>query len=142
MTEHDREIDMEITDVIVDCADPHRLAQFWAELLGRSIGGSKGPYVWLQRTDGGLGVGFQKVAEAKQGKNRFHLDIATSDLVAGMRRIEGLGGHRVEGFESGGFLVMADPEGNEFCLIPSAPFELDENGTTDYLDQVDLTSAS
>src|SRR3954466_69156 len=43
----------EIVDVIFDCSDPNRVASFWAEVLGRAIAGSKGPYVWLERVDGG-----------------------------------------------------------------------------------------
>ena len=54
------------------------------------------------------------------------------------RRIEELGGRRIGGYESGGFLVMADPEDNEFCVIPDQPFNLDELGRADYLDTLDL----
>jgi hypothetical protein len=53
-------------------------------------------------------------------------------------RIEALGGSRVDGYEAGGFLVMADPEGNEFCVIPVAPFHFDEDGRADYLDNLDI----
>src|SRR5258708_7759910 len=66
----------EIADIIIDCLDPVRLAAFWADLLGRQVEGSKGPYVWLQRPAGAAGVGFQKVTEPKTGKNRVHLDIS------------------------------------------------------------------
>jgi predicted enzyme related to lactoylglutathione lyase len=131
------EADFEILDIIIDCADPHRLGAFWAEVLGRPVDGSKGPYVWLARPPGAVGVGFQKVAEPKVEKNRVHLDIAANDLVGAKARIEKLGGRRVHGYESGGFLVMADPEGNEFCLIPVEPFEFDECGRTNYLDGLD-----
>src|SRR5437667_11883625 len=124
----------EIADIIIDCSDPQRLASFWADLLGRPIEGRKGPYVWLQRCQGAPGVGFQQVAEPRTGKNRVHVDIAMPDLIDAMRRIEALGGRRVDGYEDGGFLVMADPEGNEFCLIPLAPFHFDERGRAAYLD--------
>ena len=123
----------EICDVIVDCADPERLAAFWAELLGRPVAGRKGPYVWLQHTPNAVGLGFQRVAEPKRGKNRVHIDISVADLTAAPARIEALGGRRVEGYESGGFLVMADPEGNEFCVLPAAEFEVDEEGNASYL---------
>jgi predicted enzyme related to lactoylglutathione lyase len=131
------EADFEIVDVIIDCADPNRLGAFWADVLGRRVDGSKGPYVWLERSPGAIGFGFQKVAEPKVEKNRVHLDIAVNDLVEAKARIEELGGRRVHGYESGGFLVMADPEGNEFCLVPVEPFEFDESGRTDYLDGLD-----
>jgi predicted enzyme related to lactoylglutathione lyase len=131
------DFDFEIADVIIDCADPNRLAAFWADVLSRRIEGRKGPYVWLERAPGAIGVGFQRVTEPKTTKNRVHLDIAVSDLVGAKARIEDLGGRRVHGYERGGFLVMADPEGNEFCLVPSESFEFDESGRADYLDELD-----
>jgi hypothetical protein len=72
----------------------------------------------LERSPGAIGIGFLKVLEPKVEKNRVHLDIAVRDLVGAKARIEELGGRRVHGYESGGFLVMADPEANEFCLVP------------------------
>jgi predicted enzyme related to lactoylglutathione lyase len=131
--------DFEIADIIIDCADPSRLASFWADILGRQIAGNKGPYVWLERSPGAIGVGFQQVTEPKANKNRVHFDVAVRDLVGATARIEALGGRLVPGYESGGFLVMADPEGNEFCLIPVEPFEFDESGHADYLDGLDVT---
>jgi predicted enzyme related to lactoylglutathione lyase len=128
----------EISDIIIDCSDPHRVASFWADVLGRPVDGHKGPYVWLQRTTGAVGMGFQRVTERKAGKNRVHVDISVRDLTVAKTRIEALGGRRVDGYERGGFLVMADPEGNEFCLVPAAPFTFDEDGRTDYLDNLDM----
>jgi predicted enzyme related to lactoylglutathione lyase len=129
--------DFNLVDIIFDCSDPSRLASFWSAILGRKIAGSKGPYVWLDRPPGAIGVGFQRVSEPKPAKNRVHLDIAVLDLVRAKARIEQLGGSRVHGYESGGFLVMGDPEGNEFCLVPMEPFEFDESGYTDYLEGLD-----
>jgi predicted enzyme related to lactoylglutathione lyase len=124
---------VEILDVIVDCLDPERLASFWAAVLGHEVAGRRGPYVWLSRGTNDLGVGFQRVVAPTPGENRLHIDIATSDLITTKQRIESLGGRRATGYEDGGFLVMADPEGNEFCVIPWEPHELDEEGCTDYL---------
>jgi len=132
------ELEVAIGDIIIDCADPASLASFWAELLGRPIAGSNSPYVWLEHSALAPGVGFQQVSPPKAGKNRVHLDLYASDVAAAKRRIEALGGRRVEGYESGGFLVMADPEGNEFCVLPSEPFELDEQGRANYLDDTEL----
>lgn len=70
-----------------------------------------GPYVWLRR-ENGLGLGFQRTAEPKSTKNRMHFDITSPDPAAEQQRIEMLGGHRLEQYAGGGFLVMADPEGN------------------------------
>jgi predicted enzyme related to lactoylglutathione lyase len=128
---------LNIKDLIIDCADLERLASFWGELLGRPIAGRTGPYVWLKR-ENGLGMGFQQVAEPKVGKNRVHFDLASEDPAAEQRRVESLGGRRLKGYETGGFLVMADPEGNEFCIIPKDSFELDDEGRTSYLNDQDL----
>jgi predicted enzyme related to lactoylglutathione lyase len=121
-----------IKDLVVDCVDPERLAAFWAELLGRPVVARTGPYVWLERGDG-PGMGFQKVAGPKAGKNRVHFDIAAPDPAAERARIEALGGRVLTEYATGGFLVMADPEGNEFCVIPPGPFDVDDDGHADYL---------
>ncbi|MGV9887080.1 VOC family protein [Streptomyces sp. NPDC003395] len=123
---------MRINALIVDANDPERLATFWSALLGRPIVGRTGPYVWLRR-ENDLGLGFQQTAEPKSGKNRMHFDVSSADPVAEQQRVESLGGRRLEQYADGGFLVMADPEGNEFCIIPEGPFELDDEGRADYL---------
>ncbi|MFB7502118.1 VOC family protein [Streptomyces broussonetiae] len=121
-----------INALIVDACDPERLATFWSELLGRPIAGRTGPYVWLRR-ENGLALGFQQTAGPKSGKNRMHFDIGSPDPAVEQRRVETLGGRRLEQYADGGFLVMADPEGNEFCVIPEGPFEVDDEGRTTYL---------
>jgi predicted enzyme related to lactoylglutathione lyase len=123
---------MKINALIVDATDPERLAAFWSEMLDRAVVGRMGPYVWLRREDG-LGLGFQRTNEPKSGKNRMHFDVTSPDPAAEQRRVERLGGRRLEQYADGGFLVMADPEGNEFCVIPEGPFELDDEGRAHYL---------
>ncbi|MFI7090232.1 VOC family protein [Streptomyces lydicus] len=123
---------MRINALIIDAADPEGLAAFWSELIGRPVMGRTGPYVWLRREDG-LGLGFQQTAEPKSGKNRMHFDITSADPAAEQQRVEALGGRRLEQYADGGFLVMADPEGNEFCILPEGPFELDDEGRASYL---------
>ncbi|MGJ7874949.1 VOC family protein [Streptomyces rochei] len=61
---------LQINALIVDAADPERLAVFWSELLGRPVVGRVGPYVWLQRQNG-LGLGFQRSGEPKSDKTSF-----------------------------------------------------------------------
>jgi predicted enzyme related to lactoylglutathione lyase len=105
--------------VIVDCADPERLATFWGELLGRKItnwGDGYAGLEWAPRF--GAGLGFQRVSEPKTGKNRVHVDIICVDVQGTAARVEELGGKRAEGYDDPRFIVMLDPEGNEFCLIP------------------------
>ncbi|MEU0272369.1 VOC family protein [Streptomyces sp. NPDC006307] len=121
-----------IKDLVVDCRDPERLASFWSRLLGRPIVARTGPYVWLDRGDG-PGMGFQRVDGPKTGKNRIHFDIASPNPAAERERIEALGGRRLDAYADGGFLVMADPEGNEFCVIPEGSFDVDDDGRASYL---------
>jgi predicted enzyme related to lactoylglutathione lyase len=128
---------VKISDITVDCADPEGLARFWSELLEQPIAGRRGPYVWLAREPGGIGLGFQLVAERKTVKNRVHLDVSGPDVAAIKERVEDLGGRRVDGYHDGGFLVMADPEGNEFCVVPEA-LQFDDSGRTDYLHELGL----
>ncbi|MEV5580522.1 VOC family protein [Streptomyces parvus] len=130
------EAPMQINAIIIDAADPEQLATFWSELLGRPIVDRSGPYVWLRR-EKGLGIGFQQADKPHpREKNRMHFDIASPDPAAEQRRVEALGGRRLEEYADGGFLVMADPEGNEFCVIPggSASVNLDTQGRAHYLD--------
>ncbi len=126
----------EIDGIFIDCVDPERLAAFWSRLLGREIAGRRGPYVWLKPpAAGGCGVGFQRVPERKQIKNRVHPDLRCDDLQATLELVEALGGGRVAGFEDGGFLFVADPEGNEFCLLPRGQLGMDDAGNVQYLEQ-------
>ena len=125
----------EIADVTIDCIDPERIAVFWSALLGRSVEGRKGPYVWLQRPKHGIGLGFQRVPERKLTKNRVHFDISAPDIRRLEERVVQLGGQRVELYD-GGFLVMADPEGNEFCIVPIEPIRFDDEGRTGYLHEL------
>jgi predicted enzyme related to lactoylglutathione lyase len=127
---------VDINCVIVDCADPDRLAEFWSAVLDRPVVARSGPYVWLERRNG-LGVGFQRTDGSKAGKNRLHLDLESEHPAAEQARVEALGGRRLTEYDAGGFLVMADPEGNEFCVIPKGPFELDDEGRADYLGEAE-----
>ena len=116
--------------VQVDCADPERLAGFWASLLEveveeRTGTGPRGHrYVVLYPQEGAsVALSFQWVPEPKRSKNRLHLDlVAVQGLDEVTRLVEDLGGVRFSGadFAEHGWnwRVMADPEGNEFCLIP------------------------
>jgi len=117
---------------MVACADVEVVATFWSELLARPIVARIGPFIWLERRDG-VGLGFQSVADGRPGANSIHLDLGAENPAAEQARIEILGGRRIEGYEDGGFLVMADPEGNRLCVIPAEPFEVDDGGRTSYL---------
>ncbi|MBO1335835.1 VOC family protein [Streptomyces sp. VRA16 Mangrove soil] len=122
----------QINALIIDATDPDRLAAFWSALLDRPVVGRTGPYVWLRR-ENGLALGFQGATEPTAGKNRMHFDVSSPDPAAEQERIEALGGRRLTQYDEGGFLVMADPEGNEFCVIPTGPLDMDDEGRVHYL---------
>jgi predicted enzyme related to lactoylglutathione lyase len=117
--------------VQIDCQDPVSLGRFWAQVLDVDIVetlGDPAQYVNLAPPPGapdGAGIAFQRVLEPKGGKNRIHLDIDVDDLDTATARIEELGGRRAgpEDVSEHGYKwrVMADPEGNEFCLIFEVP---------------------
>ena len=107
--------------LVIDCADPDKLAAFWAEALGIQKLGGAGQYVMLASPTGALPkLLLQKVDEPKAGKNRMHLDIETPDVEGEVARLEALGARRLEDSDRREFgerwWVMADPEGNEFCV--------------------------
>ncbi|HEX9093410.1 MAG TPA: VOC family protein [Coriobacteriia bacterium] len=110
--------------ITIDCADALRLARFWAGVFGTDVGASDGEgphYVDLLPVPGVPTLRFQRVPEPKVTKNRLHLDVSVEDLEEACARVEALGGRRISeqprteyDYE---WLVMADPEGNEFCLV-------------------------
>ena len=107
--------------LVLDCADPDRLAPFWSAALGYTILGGAGSYVMLVDPSGQQPkLLLQRVPEAKTGKNRMHLDIETPTVDDEVRRLVALGATRVEDdarAEHGSrWVVMADREGNEFCV--------------------------
>jgi predicted enzyme related to lactoylglutathione lyase len=107
--------------LVLDCADPDRLAGFWSEAIGYTTLGGAGSYVLLV-DEAGLQpkLLLQRVDEPKSAKNRMHLDIETPTVDEEVARLERLGATRIEAdaIEEHGnrWVVMADPEGNEFCV--------------------------
>jgi len=113
-------------DVGIDCADVDAQARFWSAALGYERSGSWEQYLTLLAPAGVSGpkLVLQQVPEAKpQSKNRLHLDVIVGDDVDGeVERLIGLGARRLsDAFEEAGtrWVVMADPEGNEFCVCRS-----------------------
>lgn len=110
--------------ITFDCTDPPRLAAWWAEAVGGEVVPLSGTGFVLVAKDGWPALGFQGVEDPTPGKNRVHLDMMTDDLQAEVARLTGLGAtetdrHAVEG----GFrwVVMADPDGNAFCVAAPLP---------------------
>lgn len=107
--------------LVLDCHDPEALAPFWADALGYVTLGGVENYVMLV-PDGRPGptLLLQRVAEDKAGKNRMHLDIEVPDIDAVAQRLELHGARRLstrpQAEHGSRWIVMADPEGNEFCV--------------------------
>ena len=106
--------------LIVDCADPVRVATFWAAALGyRLEDDPEGAFI-SDPSGRTRGMFFQSVPEPKTAKNRMHLDVRpTGSMAEEVERLKGLGA-TVRGFieEGGSFWTqMRDPEGNEFCVL-------------------------
>lgn len=117
------------TELAIDCAEPGRLARFWCAVLGYEV---------LDEEEGIVTVGpravpkggggpvppvltFARVPEGKVVKNRLHLDINPSDREQDeeVRRLVDLGARRADVGQTGdeSWVVLADPEGNEFCVL-------------------------
>lgn len=112
---------MRVNNVTIDCADPSALARFYADLLGRDIVFEEAPYVVVGRRERAEpNLVFQRVDDPTPGKARMHLDIHVGDVDAETARAVGLGATRGEDVAELGMTwrVMADPEGNPFCLAP------------------------
>lgn len=84
--------------LVIDAADPEQLAPFWCGLLAVSVNTSigDGEFLLLSPAKDGLTVGFQRVPEAKAGKNRLHLDLVVDDLDEATAEVEKLGGRWLE----------------------------------------------
>ena len=113
--------------ITIDCADALGLARFWAAVFGTEIGSAVGDgpaYVDLLPVPGIPILRFQHVPEPKTVKNRVHLDVAVADLDAACAGVEALGGRRISADVFAEYtyrwIVMSDPEENEFCLVTGA----------------------
>jgi catechol 2,3-dioxygenase-like lactoylglutathione lyase family enzyme len=115
-----------ITELVQDARDPERLAAFWCEVLG---------YVVLERLDGSVEIGpadagfggpqptmvFSPTDEPRRGKLRLHIDVNATDRdqASELPRLLAAGAVPVDVGQTGdeSWHVLADPEGNEFCLL-------------------------
>jgi predicted enzyme related to lactoylglutathione lyase len=107
-------------EIVIDCSNPEALARFWQALIGGEVDVESPDWVVLDGDDDGFYFGFQRVPEAKSGKNRIHIDVEVDDLDRAVDEAEQLGARKlgpVVEDDDGSFQVMADPGGNEFCFV-------------------------
>ena len=109
---------LELGAVTLDVNDIELEAFFWGAVLGEEPGPLRhgGEWVTVGSLDPTTSLVLQKVPEPKVVKNRCHICFVVSDVDEAIRRIEAVGGSRVSEARSGGGVIMADPEGNEFCI--------------------------
>ncbi|MQY07449.1 VOC family protein [Actinomadura macrotermitis] len=117
-----------ISELLIDCHDPQRLADFWCEVLGFSVLGTD--------VDGSIQIGppqgaggvqptllFSPTTDPKVGKLRMHFDVNATDRDqdAELERLLAAGARPADVGQTGeeSWHVLADPEGNEFCLLRS-----------------------
>jgi predicted enzyme related to lactoylglutathione lyase len=113
--------------VTVDCTNPKLLADFWSEALDWEIGEVKEHEAWLQpKSKAAQEVHYPDLLfyyspDSKKVKNRLHLDLRPTDQASEVERLISLGATHVEigqsEDQSVSWVVLADPEGNEFCVL-------------------------
>jgi len=113
--------------VTIDCTDLEVMSAFWAALMEVEVRGRWQQYVGLQpMTPGQPRVVLQRTDDPRPAKNTLHLDLHVqtgADLPAAVERAVGLGARLVQEVEEAGqsWRIMADPEGNLFCLVADQP---------------------
>ena len=110
--------------VTVDAHDPRKLADFWAQVLDYKKSYESHPSdaeaeVGISPKDGkGNDILFYEVHDEKRVKNRIHFDLNPTDQAAEVERVLALGATKVDiGQKDTNWVVLADPEGNEFCIL-------------------------
>ena len=118
-------MDLTIQCLNIDSQEPTRLADFWQAALGWRRTHETDDEIVLEPPAGSPQDGvapdllFARVPEPKTVKNRLHLDLRPLDQAAEVARLEGLGAVRVDVGQSDdvSWVVLADPDGNEFCVL-------------------------
>ena len=108
--------------IVLDVNDLERCAGFWSAVLGKQTSFKTDQYCRIGSGDDKPALLLQKVPERHEYKNRAHIDLDVADLEAAVERVVDLGGTRLAEISEYGirWAVMADPDGNEFCLVQHA----------------------
>jgi hypothetical protein len=113
---------LRVEAVNFDCHEPERVARFWGTALGREPK-SEDDYWYLDPGETGPEMIFISVPEGKDVKNRIHVDLRPDDQAAEVERLIGLGAKHAQIGQTGeeSWIVLADVEGNEFCILRAKP---------------------
>lgn len=125
MMRHVGAMNLRIQCLCIDTTDPARLAGFWQSALGWRRTVERDDEIVLEPPAGSPEDGivpdllFLRVPEDKVGKNRLHQDLRPDDQAAEVARLEGLSAQRVDVGQGAdvSWVVLADPDGNEFCVL-------------------------
>jgi Glyoxalase-like domain len=114
-------VSLQWDSIVIDCTDPLLVASFWSEALGLELHGpNDDDDLWLEPGSDCPGIVFGQVPEVKSVKGRIHLDLRPDDQAAEVERLISLGARRIDiGQGDVTWVVMADPEANEFCVLRS-----------------------
>lgn len=112
---------LEWEQVVIDARDPVALGRWWADVLGWVVVDDSADEFEIRPSPDRLpGLLFISVPEAKQTKNRLHLDFRPEDQQAEVDRLLEAGARRLDiGQGAASWVVLADPEGNELCVLSS-----------------------
>ncbi|HLI73253.1 MAG TPA: VOC family protein [Acidimicrobiales bacterium] len=111
-----------LREIVIDCLEPSRVARFWGQVLGWDVQ-EQDDYFWMSASGQpfpDMTLVFAPVPEEKTVKDRIHLDVSPvgCDQAEEVARILDLGATRVDvGQGDSPWVVLADPEGNEFCVL-------------------------
>ena len=110
---------LEWEQVVIAARDPAALGRWWCDALGWVVVEDASPVFEIQpRPDRLPGILFLADHDAKKTKNRLHIDLRPDDQTAEVERLIALGASRVDvGQGDVSWVVLADPEGNEFCVL-------------------------
>ena len=109
-------------NITFDTTDPEGLAAWWARALDGEVTPIAPPFFVVVSRPEGPGLAFQQVEDPTPGKNKVHLDFSADDVEAEVARLVELGATETarNSFGDFGWVVLADPEGNAFCVAPHA----------------------
>jgi predicted enzyme related to lactoylglutathione lyase len=122
LTEQTIGMPVRLHHIVIDAHDLPGLARFWTQALGWKILSERDREIVIGTDDNApVGICFMPVTDPKTVKNRVHIDLTSSaaDRDQEIERLLALGAHRVDIGQTGteSWIVLADPEGNEFCVV-------------------------
>src|SRR3954454_23547308 len=111
---------IKLSTIVINTNNIAPLADFWTAFLGTTVASSADGFIWLAAEPGQPRIALQQVSDPTDGRRRLHLDFEASDMDAEVARALELGASTVEGhtYPTFRWAVLADPDGNEFCISP------------------------